>query len=273
MLTASSSDQRKIVRALDRVLVVDPAPAASRLLSDLLNHLGVRAITVEPNMRRALETARAENPSIIFTEFAGQAFDGLELTRMIRRSEMACRQAPVIMVTSEATAVAIVGARDAGVHEFLRKPYTIKDLTKRVEAVALRSRDWVEAVQYIGPDRRRFNSADYKGPRKRKSDAEATPEAAKINQALRILKSAILAIDSDPRQALRAIHAQSVELARASAATGDMKLAVAAGALQRCLAKAVETGAAVPRGDLELCVRDLVAFLPPDAEGKARTAA
>ena len=52
-----------------------------------------------------------------------------------------------------------------------------------------------------------------------------------------------------------------------------MKLAVAAGALQRCLAKAVETGAAVPRGDLELCVRDLVAFLPPDAEGKARTAA
>ena len=145
MLTASSSDQRKIVRALDRVLVVDPAPAASRLLSDLLNHLGARAITVEPNMRRALETARAENPSIIFTEFAGQAFDGLELTRMIRRSEMACRQAPVIMVTSEATAVAIVGARDAGVHEFLRKPYTIKDLTKRVEAVALRSRDWVEA--------------------------------------------------------------------------------------------------------------------------------
>nr|6SFT_A Chain A, Two-component receiver protein CleD [Caulobacter vibrioides NA1000] len=32
-------------------------------------------------------------------------------------------------------------------------------------------REWVEAVAYVGPDRRRFNSADYKGPRKRKADA------------------------------------------------------------------------------------------------------
>lgn len=270
---ANSADQRKIVRALERVLVVDPAPASCRLLSDLLNNLGARSISVEPNARRAMEAARAENPQMIFTEFAGAGLDGLELTRLIRRSDMACRMAPVIMVTSEATAAAIVGARDAGVHEFLRKPYTIKDLTKRIEAVALRSRDWVEAVQYIGPDRRRFNSADYKGPRKRKSDAEATPEAAKINQALRILKSAILAIDSDPRQAFRAMHAQAVELARASVAVSDMKLAAAAGALQRCLTKAVE-GAAPPRSELEICVRDLVAFLPPDAPSdKARTAA
>ena len=53
----------------------------------------------------------------------------------------------------------------------MRKPFTIKDLERRLEAVTLKPRDWVEAVQYVGPDRRRFNSAEYKGPRKRKADA------------------------------------------------------------------------------------------------------
>jgi hypothetical protein len=46
---------------------------------------------------------------------------------------------------------AILAARDAGVHEFLRKPYSMKDLVRRLEAVTLRDRDWVEGVGYIGP--------------------------------------------------------------------------------------------------------------------------
>ena len=72
------------------------------------------------------------------------------------------------MVTAEATAAAILAARHAaGVHEFLRKPYTIKDVMRRLDAAILRQREWIEAVSYIGPDRRRFNSGDYVGPRKR----------------------------------------------------------------------------------------------------------
>ena len=38
----------------------------------------------------------------------------------------------------------------------MRKPFTIGDLERRLEAVTLKPRDWVEAVQYVGPDRRRF---------------------------------------------------------------------------------------------------------------------
>src|SRR5215217_8938999 len=67
---------------------------------------------------------------------------------------------------------------DAGVHEFLRKPFTSGDLLKRVENVALKPRTWIEAVGYVGPDRRRFNSGEYSGPTKRKSDRAATGAAA-----------------------------------------------------------------------------------------------
>ena len=71
----------------------------------------------------------------------------------------------------------IKGARDAGAHEFLRKPYTIKDLFKRVENVILKPRDWIEAQMYVGPDRRRFNSESYTGARKRKAETPVAKSA------------------------------------------------------------------------------------------------
>jgi adenylosuccinate synthase len=40
----------------------------------------------------------------------------------------------VILITEDATAATILAARDAGVHEFLRKPFTLKDLPAGLKA-------------------------------------------------------------------------------------------------------------------------------------------
>ena len=112
----------KLEPVVGRVLIVDPNPHAARLLYE-----------------RALSKATAAmEPGIIFIERTGPGLDGESLARRLRRSDMDCRRAPIIMVTAEATATTILGARDAGVHEFLRKPFTSGDLLKRVENVALR---------------------------------------------------------------------------------------------------------------------------------------
>jgi CheY-like chemotaxis protein len=259
---------KRLARHLERVLVVDPQPASTRLITELLKDLGARFVMIESSNSRAMAVARAEDPQIIFCEYSGVDVDGLELTRQLRRSELRCRQAPVVMVTSEATAQAILGARDAGVHEFLRKPYTIKDLVRRLEAVTLKQRDWVEAVRYIGPDRRRFNSGDYKGPRKRKSDTKAMPEASRIEQALRILKSAVGAIESDPRQALRAMQAQVIDLTKGAVAIGDNRLAAAAASLQYCLTECQQSGH-MNRPKIEQACLGLWPYLPADSERAA----
>jgi DNA-binding response OmpR family regulator len=176
---------------------------------------------------------------------------------------MACRQAPVIMVTAEATAAAIVGSRNAGAHEFLRKPFTTKDLMRRLEAVFLRHRDWIEAINYVGPDRRRFNSGEYQGPRKRQSDNPAQADASRVRQALVILGSAIKAIESDPMQALRSMQAQSVELRKVAAAIKDPRLIAATAVLDRCLASAAQTGK-LSRADIEASSHGLWTFMPPE---------
>lgn len=262
---------RQIAPFLQRVLIIDPAHASARLLGELLKNLGARDVATETGDAGALAACKTFEPQIIFSELAGGQLDGLKFARALRRSNLPARYAPIIMVTAEATAAAIVGARNAGVHEFLRKPFTIKDLARRLEAVTLRPRDWIEAINYIGPDRRRFNSGDYQGPRKRQSDHPSMADAARIRQALIILKSAIGAIENDPMQSLRSMQAQAAELKRAAASIKDNKLNAATGVFERCLAAAAESGV-LSRSDVEASATSLWSFMPPEEPSAAKAA-
>lgn len=245
----------KLEPVVKRVLIVDPNPHAARLLTDIMKGLGARDIVVEPTEKRAMQAATAIEPGIVFTERTGEGLDGESLARALRRSHLNCRRAPIIMVTADATASTIKGARDSGVHEFLRKPFTSVDLFKRVENVALKPRDWVEAVGYVGPDRRRFNSGEFSGPGKRKADRPATGAAALAasrDQAMRILAAALDQFDSDPMQAVRAIREQAATLKTLAMKASDSRLAVAVGALEVSMAGGPPTKAtlAAPIGTL-----------------------
>jgi CheY-like chemotaxis protein len=251
---------QRVAAKMQRVLIVDPNTAAVRLLADQLRHVGNVQIFHAVSIEAGWGMARTVDPMLVFVEHASSGCDGQALARKIRRSDLACRENPIIMCTAEATAEAIFGARDAGIHEFMRKPFTIKDLERRLEAVTLKPRDWVEAVQYVGPDRRRFNSAEYKGPRKRKADASGAP-AARLSQALRIVKSAAQALDSDPAQARRALAAQAVELKKVGEAIKDSRLIEAATALEAC------TAGGMARTELVKRIDGLMGFLVEDENG------
>ncbi len=253
---------------LQRIVILEPHQPSARLLGDLLKGLSAQQIYVAQTAGTALNACKLVEPQVIFTEIGGPGHDGLDFVRRLRRGDLPCRRAPVIVVTAEATTAAIVAARNAGVHEFLRKPFAARDLARRLEAVLLHSRDWIEAVGYVGPDRRRFNSADYQGPRKRRADqAPATP-AARLDQALKIAMSAIAALDSDPAQALRSLQVQASELKALAAATANARLAAAAGKLQAALAGAsVEKG--LSRPTIEAGAADLWAFRPPEPQSRA----
>ena len=263
---------QRMAPQLKRVLIVDPTPAACRLLTDLLRNIVDCQIWTAADAEKGLSLAKNVDPHIIFIEHAGPGMDGVAFTRSLRHSHFACRQAPVVMTTSQATAATIMAARDAGVHEFLRKPFTIKDLMRRLEAVTLRPRDWIEAVHYVGPDRRRFNSGDYSGPLKRRTDARETPDAARISQALKILKSAVAAVETDPAQAMRSIQAQAIDLQRAAIATSNLALAAAAADFQkRISAEAVKGPLNVAQA--EDISAELLAFMPKETGGDPQAAA
>lgn len=257
----------KLEPVVKRVLIVDPNPHAARLLTDIVKGLGARDIIVEPTGERALQAATALEPGIVFIERTGEGLDGETLAKALRRSHLNCRRAPIIMVTADATASTIRRARDAGVHEFLRKPFTSADLFKRVENVALKPRDWVEAVGYIGPDRRRFNSGEFSGPGKRKADRPATGAGAQAetrDQAMRILAAALDQFDNDPMQAVRAIREQAATLKALALRASDSRLAIAVGALEVSMA-----GGPPTKATLAAPIGTLLAMAPPESMKKA----
>ena len=171
MFNADPRTKHRIAQQIERVLIIDPVAGSHRLLGELMKEMGARHTMVAATSERAKHICADFNPQIILTEFAASELDGLEFTQWLRRSNQVCRQAPVIMVTAEATAASIIGARNSGVHEFLRKPFTAGDLYRRVENVMLKPRPWIQAQAYVGPDRRRFNSGEFDGAKKRRSDS------------------------------------------------------------------------------------------------------
>ena len=269
MIGVDAKTLQRICSQMQRVLIVDPLPAATKLLSELLRDVCPCQIWTAADQARGLLLAGRIDPHIIFVE-QYKTLDGAAFTRDLRRSELACRKSPVIMICSEATASSIINARDSGVHEFLRKPFTIKDLMRRLEAVTLRKRDWIEGVAYIGPDRRRFNSGDYSGPLKRRVDHAETPDDARLVQALRILKAALAAVEREPRQAMRAMLAQVSELGIVARSKADPRLKAAAGGLAAYLAGVDPMR--LRASDLAPLMTELWTYLPAD-DGPSRSVA
>lgn len=246
---------------LQRVLIVDAYPASAKMLSDLVRSIGRCQIWTAAEGVRALEISQSMEPHLVFVEHGGGQ-DGIGFVRALRRSYTGARKAGVIVVSAEATAAAIIAARDAGAHEFLRRPYTFNDLIRRLDAVARRPRAWVEGIDYIGPDRRRFNSGDYAGPLRRRVDHARTPDEARILQALRNLKAALAALDRDPRQALRSLQAQVEELGSVAETKSDAIFRAAVRALgESIMRRDIST---LNRPEIERLAAPLLAFLPAE---------
>jgi DNA-binding response OmpR family regulator len=270
VLGLDAKTQQQIGALTQRLMIVAGQAASAKLVSNVLREIGPCQFLAAPDAERAMLAADAANPLLIIIEH-GDGVDGVALTRELRRSDFRCRMAPIILLSGEATAQLIVGARDAGAHEFLRKPFTIKDLVRRLEAVALKPRAWVEGIAYVGPDRRRFNSGDYDGPRKRRLDHAVTPDEGRLAQSLRILKAALAAIEEDPRQALRALKAQAEYIATSPKAKADTDMRADAVGLGHALA--LITPPELRRQAIAPLVEPLIALLPADTDARRRPAA
>lgn len=247
--------------AVGRTLIVDTKTTSASIIADIVRSIGGRDIVIEGDEKRALTACLELDPDIIFVERSGPRLDGLSFSRRLRRSHLACRKAPLIMITVEATLTAIAQARDAGIDQVLGKPFCTGDVLSRIEAVTAPGRSWIEAVSYVGPDRRRLSPKGYKGALKRRSDVDARLEiTARKDQAMRILSSALKQFESDPPQALRAIQEQASVLKALAIKTADFDFSLAAAEVLMAASRSPVT-----RERLVEPVARLLTFGPPGA--------
>lgn len=151
------------------ILVVDPSPHMSSLVVQMLRHLKVGHVEEAPSSSAALARLNASRFAVVIVEDQLAPMDGVALTRALRAgTEYPSRNAAVIMLSSTPDAARIAEARDAGITEFLRKPFAAQQLAARLESIQTRPRDFIDTSAYAGPDRRRREKA-LNGPDRRSS--------------------------------------------------------------------------------------------------------
>jgi len=151
------------------VLVVDPSPHMASLVGQMLRHLKVRRVDEVQDSDRATALLQSHRFGAIVMNDKLLPMNGLALVKTLREASAGLnRDTPVVMMSSDPDAGEIAAARDAGVTEFLRKPFAAQHIALRMEAFQASPREFVTVDSYVGPDRRRRTVAD--APHRRAAD-------------------------------------------------------------------------------------------------------
>jgi len=136
-------------------LVAESDTHSVNLLGEILRRFGLdRQIPVDSgsDAKAYLERAVVE---MCFFEASLRDMEGAELVRWVRRSAPEpVRFVPIIVLTSYSQFDAVVAARDAGANFVVCKPISPQILYDRLTWSAQGTRRFIEADNYVGPDRR-----------------------------------------------------------------------------------------------------------------------
>lgn len=141
------------------VLIVEDINPLRELVMSILKTQGVGTVTFAANGRQGYDRFKREHPDVIITDWNMPEGGGLEMVKRIRTDTSSHdRTVPIILTTGFCSAQKITQARDNGVTEFLIKPFSAKEMSRRIHYAIRNPRDFVVADTYCGPDRRRMNA-------------------------------------------------------------------------------------------------------------------
>jgi two-component system, chemotaxis family, chemotaxis protein CheY len=152
-----------------RFLHVDDNAHMLNIVKTMLRGFGAVHLFEARNSKDALERLRNDAIDIVLLDYVIGEEDGVEFLRRVRRDPGSPAPfVPVIMLTAQSERARVEAARDAGVSEFCTKPITAADLLRKLQGVIDHPRAFIRSDGYAGPDRRRRDNPDYKGPERRK---------------------------------------------------------------------------------------------------------
>jgi two-component system chemotaxis response regulator CheY len=131
------------------IVVADDQAFSRRLIRSALSGLG-KVVECRTGFE-AIEMVEQQRPSLLVIGSRLVGLDGAEVTQLLRRSKSGIQFTPVILVSGRTTQSSVLGAVTAGVHEYVARPFSMKTLRTRAEAVLARPRPFVRTRIFFGP--------------------------------------------------------------------------------------------------------------------------
>ncbi|APR86528.1 Signal transduction histidine kinase [Minicystis rosea] len=160
---ASMSPARGASLGKVRVLVAEDNPTNQQVTLEMLARLGCEATVVDDG-RAAVAAVARERFALVLMDCQMPEMDGYAATRAIRALPGAAREIPILAVTAHALAGERAKVLDAGMNDYLTKPFTLEQLgaamsrwidapeTEGVEAAARRAEKSAGAAVVLDPE-------------------------------------------------------------------------------------------------------------------------
>jgi two-component system chemotaxis response regulator CheY len=116
------------------VLIVDDYKTMLRIIRNLLRQLGFVNIDEATDGSMALQMMRGANYGLVISDWNMEPMTGLQLLREVR-SDAKLKNTPFIMVTAESKSENVIAAKEAGVSNYIVKPFNAETLQAKMVSV------------------------------------------------------------------------------------------------------------------------------------------
>ncbi len=132
------SNEEEITVAVNKninVLIVDDYTTMLRIIKNLLKQLGFNNVDEATDGSMALEKIKAKEYGLVISDWNMEPMTGLELLKQVRGSTADFKNVPFIMITAESKTENVVAAKQAGVNNYIVKPFNAETLKTKISAV------------------------------------------------------------------------------------------------------------------------------------------
>ena len=116
------------------ILVVDDYNTMIRIIRNLLRQLGFQDIDDANDGTAALAKMRDKRYGLVISDWNMEPMTGYELLKQVR-SDPNLQGTPFIMVTAESKTENVIAAKQAGVNNYIVKPFNADTLKTKIDAV------------------------------------------------------------------------------------------------------------------------------------------
>ncbi|MBW1796530.1 MAG: chemotaxis response regulator CheY [Deltaproteobacteria bacterium] len=117
-----------------KVLVVDDFATMRRILKNVLKQIGFTNIIEADDGSTALSVLKKNKVDLIMSDWNMPKVSGLELLKAVRSDE-SMKNIPFLMVTAEGQKDSVIQAVQAGVSNYIVKPFTAETIKEKLEQI------------------------------------------------------------------------------------------------------------------------------------------
>src|SRR5690554_3491230 len=116
------------------ILIVDDYKTMLRIIRNLLKQLGFDNVDEATDGSTALHKLRDKNYGLVISDWNMEPMTGLQLLREVR-ADSRLKDLPFIMITAESKSENVIAAKEAGVSNYIVKPFNAATLKQKLTSI------------------------------------------------------------------------------------------------------------------------------------------